>query len=71
MWYFRIKKCIGSRVCYDRWIDRKLVHYNFYENSIEIKDDTFNIIYDCKIKLFMLIDKEWKSVFQQAFPNEK
>lgn len=48
-----------------------MVHYNFYENSIEIKDDTFNIIYDCKIKPFMIINKEWKNVFQQAFPNEK
>ena len=68
MWYFRIKKCIGCKVCYDKWLDNKLVHYNFYENQIEIKDDLFNILYDCKIRLFMNVSKKWKWLFRKAFP---
>lgn len=68
MWYFRIRKCIDNRICYDKWVDKKLVHYNFYENQIEVKDDSFNILYDCKIKLFMKVDKKWKWLFRIAFP---
>lgn len=45
-----------------------LVHYNFYEDTIEIKNNSFNILYDCKIELFMKVDKKWKSLFNAAFP---
>jgi hypothetical protein len=45
-----------------------LVHYNFYENQVEIKNKSFNILYDCKIRPFMKVDKKWKSLFKEAFP---
>ena len=68
MWYFRIRKCIDNRICYDKWVNNMLVHYNFYENQVEIKNKSFNILYDCKIRLFMKVDKKWKSLFKEAFP---
>lgn len=68
MWYFRIRKCIDNRICYDKWVNNMLVYYNFYENQVEIKNKSFNILYDCKIRPFMKVDKKWKSLFKTAFP---
>lgn len=69
MWYFRIRKCIDNRISYDVWVDNMLVHYNFYENQVEVKNNSFNILYDCKIKPFMKVDKKWKRLFKAAFPQ--
>ena len=71
LWYYRIKRCIGQQFIYDKWIGNFLVHYNFYEKTIEIKQVTeehFNILYTIQLKWFMKIDRKWKRLISEAFP---
>lgn len=61
--YMRIRRKIQNKVCFDKWFGDILVHYNYYANSIEIKkieNNSFNTLYDVKIRPFMKVDYKYK-----------
>lgn len=68
-WFIKIKKCLKGHFLYDRWVDGYLVHYNFYDNTIEIKDKAFKDVYYVDINLFMKVNKKWKRYVKKAFSD--
>lgn len=42
--YCRLKTLIGDNVCFDRWVGDTLIHFNYYENALEIKNKKFEIV---------------------------
>ena len=50
--YCRLKRLIKGRVFFDRWIGSMLVHYNYYEDTIEIKNSKFEILESLSLKFF-------------------
>lgn len=64
--YFKIKKKIEDRFSFDAWVERYLVHYNYYLKRIEIKEN-FVLQYYVHISPFMKISKPWKKILKKAF----
>ena len=48
----KIKKLVKNHVSFDKFIQKYLIHYNFYESTIEIKDEKFRIIESIPLRLF-------------------
>lgn len=66
MLYFKIKKAIEGRLSFDVLVGRYQVHYNYYEHSIEIKEN-FQFLEKIEIKPFLRYNKKWKEVLCRAF----
>jgi hypothetical protein len=52
MLYFKIKRLIRNKISFDRTIKKYHVHYNYYEDSIEIKNEKYEILEQIPLKLF-------------------
>jgi len=52
MLYFKIKRLIGNKISFDRAIQRYHIHYNYYEEAIEIKNERYEILEQIPLKLF-------------------
>lgn len=68
-WFFKIRKHVKNHFLFDKWVNDVLVHYNFYENQIELKDRDLKLLYYVDIKPFMKVKKEWKRVVKIAFSD--
>ena len=52
MLYLKIKKLIRNKISFDRDIQRYHIHYNYYEEAIEIKNERYEILEQIPLKLF-------------------
>lgn len=69
MTYIRLKMKLGKQVCFDKWFNNVLVHYNYYTNSIEIKEiqnNIFVLLYSVNIRPFMKIDSRYKNYIKNC-----
>lgn len=59
MYYFKLKRLLRNKISYDKWVTLRcadyLVHYNYYTNSIDVKDRGFDTLYTVRISPFMFL----------------
>jgi len=69
--YIKLKMMLGDKISYDRWISlggrNFLVHYNYYEKCMEIKDESYNVLQSFFIRPLMFrYDRQLMSVLKTA-----
>ena len=55
MLYFKIKKLIKGKLSFDRHVGELYIHYNIYDNAIELKSESFEVVEQIPITFFKFL----------------
>lgn len=71
--FFKFKAILKDHVSYDTHVLFKgrdfLVHYNYYSNCLELKNNKYDILGEIKLKLFnfLFCNREYIQILKHAY----